>query len=124
MAVTPVDKEYLTLHFKEFDTDETNEVKLSALNDTAAMFLAESVLGDKTRYARLLFIAHMLKMSINEGNGPVVSRKVGDLAESYANPFSGSAGGFMGGLKQTGYGQALEELIRIHGKGDKIFYGV
>jgi len=124
MAVTPVDKEYLVLHFNEFNTDEFTETRISALNDTAALFLAESVLGDMTRYARMLFIAHVLKISINEGNGPVVSRKVGDLAESYANQFSGGAAGFMGGLNQTGYGQALKELIIVFGKSGTIFYGV
>lgn len=117
MAVTPVDKEYLTLHFSEFASDEILESRVRSLNDTAELFLAESVLGTKTRYARMLFIAHMLKLSINEGNGAVTSRKVGDLSESYAQPMSDEA------LQQTGYGKALFDLIRIHGRGDIIFYG-
>lgn len=118
MAVTPVDKEYLVLHFKEFDTSDILESRVKSLNDTAALFLSESVLGTRTRYARMLYIAHTLKLSINDGAGAVTSRKVGDLAESYAAPMSDQ------GLKQTAYGRELHDLIRVFGRGSVIFHGV
>ena len=117
MAVDKVDKAYLVLHFTEFSGDEITEERVTALNYTAELFLAESVLGNKTRYARMLFIAHLLKVSIYQENGAVTSRKVGDLSESYANPMNSEA------LQQTGYGKELANLIKVHCRGDVIFYG-
>jgi Protein of unknown function (DUF4054) len=117
MAVQAVDKEYLTLHFSEFNTDAFPESRINSLNETAALFLAESVLGIRTRYARMLYIAHTLKVSVNDGAGAVTSRKVGDLAESYAAPMSDES------MKLTAYGRKLYDLIKQFGKGDVIFHG-
>lgn len=118
MAVTPVDKEYLVLHYKEFDTDDLLESRVLALNETAALFLAEGVLGTQTRYARMLFIAHTLKLSMTDGAGAVTSRKVGDLAESYAAPMSDE------GSKQTAYGRQLQDMIQRAGLRRAVFHGV
>lgn len=105
MATTPVDKDYLTLHFAEFST--IGEARILDLNTTAALMINENIFGDMTRYARMLYIAHMLKLSEMAGRGNVTSEKVGDLARSYGTPTGTSA------LSATTYGTELRRVMRI-----------
>jgi len=69
MAEIGCDREFLILHFPEFDTEQVTESRVRALNDTANIYVNEGVFGVSYRYALALFIAHILKLSQNEGNG-------------------------------------------------------
>jgi hypothetical protein len=105
MAVTAVDKEYLDLHFSEFVSE--TEGRIDSLNETAALIISENVFGDMTRFARMLYIAHLLKLSEMAGRGNVTSEKVGDLARSFGTPTGTSA------LSVTTYGTELHRIMRI-----------
>lgn len=80
MAVS-VDKAYLVIHFPEFS--DVDDARITALNDTAKLYMNEDCFGDAAQYALALMIAHILKLSEQAGSGPVTSEKVGDLARSY-----------------------------------------
>lgn len=103
MAIQPVTKEYLVLHFEEFSAVDHDRV--DALNETALLFVDEGVFGTKARYALALMVAHMLKTSAMSGvGGPIQSQSVGDISESFAVPQIKSS------LQSTAYGQ---EYLRI-----------
>lgn len=104
-----VTKAYLVLHFAEF-ADET-EIRITDLNETAELLIKESVFGDMTRYARMLYIAHLLKLSLLQGSGGVTAEKVGDLSRSYASPADGAV------LSMTSYGVELKKIQRIKARG-------
>jgi len=108
MTVALVTKEYLVAHFPEFNS--ADETRIGTLNDTAARHASESVFGDDTRYARMLIIAHLMKLGDLQGSGAVVSEKVGDLARSYASPSQKD-------FAQTSYGQQFDELARRKARG-------
>ena len=111
MAVT-VDKEYLVLHCAEFAGE--NEGRINDLNETAELVVNEGVFGVMTRYARMLYIAHLLKLSLLQGSGSVTAEKVGDLSRSHASPAEGPI------LSMTSYGVELKKLQRIKARG-KLF---
>lgn len=108
MAVT-VDKEYLILHCAEFSKE--SEGRIDDLNATAELLINEGVFGDMTRYARMLYIAHLLKLSLLQGSGNVTAEKVGDLSRSYASPADGAV------LSMTSYGVELKKIQRIKARG-------
>lgn len=111
MAVALVDKQYLIAHFPEFsDTTKYSEERIGMLNETASRYASESAFGSDTRYARMLIIAHLMKLGDLQGSGAVVSEKVGDLARSYASPSQDN-------FAQTSYGQAFDELARRKARG-------
>jgi hypothetical protein len=104
MAIQPVDKDYLVLHFAEFSVEE--ESRVTALNDTALLFVDEGVFGTKARYALALMIAHMLKLSQLQGSGAADSVSVGNVSEHYSTPQIKSSMGL------TTYGQMFETIAK------------
>lgn len=108
MAET-VDKEYLLLHCAEF-AQET-EGRIDDLNNTAELVINEDVFGDLTRYARMLYIAHLLKLSDMQGSGSVTAEKVGDLSRSFAAPSDQDI------MSMTSYGVELKKIQRIKARG-------
>jgi hypothetical protein len=105
MAIEAVNKEYLVLHFAEFA--DVDPERITALNETALLFVEEGVFGTKSRYALALMIAHMLKVSSFEGaGGPIISQSVGDLSETFAAPQGKS------GLENSSYGQEYMRIAR------------
>jgi hypothetical protein len=104
MAIQPVDKDYLVLHFAEFSVEE--ESRITALNETALLFVNEGVFGSKSRYALALMIAHLLKLSQLQGSGAVDSISVGNVSEHYSTPQIKSSMGL------TTYGQMFETIAR------------
>lgn len=104
MAIQPVDKAFLTLHFEEFANVEAD--RIDQLNTTAALFVDEGVFGTKARYALALFIAHMLKVSMMKGSGGVTWASAGGVSESYATP------DIKNSMHLTSYGQEYERIAR------------
>jgi len=115
MAIEPVDKEYLVLHFAEFANEDPE--RIDALNATASLFVEEGVFGSKTRYALALFIAHLLKISQNQGaGGALTGQSVGDLSEQFAAPNSKTS------LGLTSYGQEYLRIARQKSLGIRPLY--
>jgi hypothetical protein len=104
---TVVDKEYLGYIAPEFcDIDQR---RLNVLNDAAECYVSEDVFGDCAMQAKAYVIAHLAKLGDNEGTGPVVSEKVGDLARSYSGPATNATD-----WAQTSYGQQFKKLACLH----------
>jgi hypothetical protein len=105
MSIEAVTKDYLVLHFAEFSGEDS--ARIDDLNATALLFVSEEVYGAKARYALMLFIAHLLKMSANNGaGGAIQSQSVGDLAETFAVPTS------LNSLENTSYGQEFLKITK------------
>lgn len=107
MAVS-VDKTYLVTHFPEFS--DVDEARITALNDTAKLYMNEDCFGDAAQYALALMIAHILKLGEQAGSGPVTSEKVGDLSRGYAKPS-------ISNWALTSYGQEFEMLAKMKCRG-------
>jgi len=104
-----VDRDYLILHCAEFA--EADKGRVLDLNATAELVINEGVFGDMTRYARMLYIAHLLKVSLLQGGGNVTAEKVGDLSRSYAAPADAM------GLSMTSYGVEFKKIQRMKARG-------
>ena len=75
--------------------------KFNALNDIANEFVNDKVFGAKTRYARALYLAHILKLGERGDNsGAVISEKVSDISRQYQSVNINADG-----LKETHYGR-------------------
>lgn len=80
----------------------------AALLAVAASQIDPCTWGDLADFGNAYLVAHLAKLGLLRGAGPLTSEKVGDLARSY-----GTIQGVMGSLGITSYGAEYLRLLRL-----------
>ena len=107
---------------------DVSEETIAFWIDVAATMISPDALGSRYVYAGAILTAHLVTLNGAEGaggggggtTGPVASRTVGQVSESYAAPAGATHGSFGATMGETKYGRLYSRLVWLSCAGARV----